>query len=164
MNANTAKQKIAPELLFPAIEAELAEGRNVSFTVTGMSMWPFICHGRDQVILSPCDTSQLKVLDIVLFQTPLKNYMLHRITGLKENTFETTGDGNCFHDGWFDKDCIVGKVTAIYRNGKRIDCNSFLWKMIFCIWTFLFPVRKYLLKSLRFIGMLKARIRKHVRN
>ena len=43
-------------------------------------MWPFICHGRDRVVLSSCTPDQLKVGDIVLFQTPLGNYMLHRIT------------------------------------------------------------------------------------
>ena len=39
-------QKIASKELFSMIEELLAEGRQAAFTVTGMSMWPFLCHGR----------------------------------------------------------------------------------------------------------------------
>ena len=162
MKIDTDKQLIASELLFTAIAEELANGHDASFTVTGMSMWPFILHGRDTVILTSCDTSQLQKGDVILFQTPLKNYMLRRITGLKDNQFETTGDGNCFRDGWFDKGCIIGKVTEIDRDGKRIDTDCFKWKMIFRIWMALFPVRSCLLELLRFAGKIKARIRKYV--
>ena len=38
-------QKIASKELFSMIEELLAEGRQAAFTVTGMSMWPFLCHG-----------------------------------------------------------------------------------------------------------------------
>lgn len=43
----TEKRWITAQLLFSAISKELASHRRASFTVTGMSMWPFLCHGRD---------------------------------------------------------------------------------------------------------------------
>ena len=94
------QEQLPSKDLFAAIEEQLALGRKALFTVTGMSMWPFICHGRDSVIVEAGVPDLLRVGDIVLLQTPMTNYMLHRITGLKEDSFETTGDGNCFRDGW----------------------------------------------------------------
>lgn len=41
------KRWISAKLLFSAISEQLAENRQAAFTVTGMSMWPFICQMRD---------------------------------------------------------------------------------------------------------------------
>lgn len=139
------KRWISSEALFSAVEELLAENRQAIFTVTGMSMWPFLCHGRDQAVVEHCNPETLKKGDIVLFQTVLGNYMLHRVTGLEENRFETTGDGNCFRDGWFSADCAKARAVTLIRKGQKIDCRSPVWKLIFHVWMFLFPVRKYLL-------------------
>ncbi len=158
MNYSTEKTKIHSEILFSAVCGELRQGRKASFTVTGISMWPFLAHDRDQVIIAACDPASLKVGDIILFQTPLKNYMLHRVTGLKTGLFETTGDGNCFRDGWFPSPCLRGRVETIVRKGNKIDCNSLRWRTLFSLWMFLFPVRRQLLRLLRRIGRLKANL------
>lgn len=84
-----------------------------------MSMWPFLCHGRDQVIVTRCRTDDLKTGTIVLFQTPSGKYILHRITRLRGEYFETTGDGNCRRDGWFHNSCIRAQVTALIRKEKK---------------------------------------------
>ena len=138
------KRYITSEDLFEAILDTLSQGHQASFTVTGMSMWPFLCHGRDQVILETADNSALKKGDVVLLQTPLENYILHRITSLTDTAFETTGDGNCFRDGTFPISCMKAKAVRFIRNGKEINCSSMHWKAIFHIWMMLFPVRRYL--------------------
>ena len=140
----TEKKLISSKILFTAISEQLAEQRQAVFTVTGMSMWPFICHGRDQVVVGVCNSGSLKRGDIVLLQTPPGNYLLHRITKLKSDRFETTGDGNCFRDGYFPFSCIRAKVVKIIRKGKVIDCTSLGWKLIFRLWMFLYPIRKYI--------------------
>ena len=160
MTYETETKRLAPELLFAAVEEQLALGRKASFTVTGMSMWPFICHGRDQVIVASCDPNSLCVGDVILFQTPLGNYMLHRITALQPDSFETTGDGNCFRDGWFSRSCVRAKVETIIRDRRTIDCAAPSWRFVFTVWRILFPVRKPLLRLCRRLGALKARIRK----
>ena len=160
MKYSTETERLAPEALFSAVEEQLAVGRGASFTVTGMSMWPFICHGRDQVVVTACDPASLRIGDIVLFQTPLGNYMLHRITGLRADAFETTGDGNCFRDGWFSRECVRARVVSICRAGKTIDCDARCWRFAFRVWAFLFPIRGGLLRLLRRVGRWKARVRK----
>ena len=153
------KRWISSKALFTAMEALLAEDRQAVFTVTGMSMWPFLCHGRDQVVLKRCDLDKLKKGDVVLFQTPLGNYMLHRITRLEPERFETTGDGNCFRDGLFPRNCVKAKACSFIRKGKTISCDAPLWRMIFDIWSFLYPIRRYLLWGLRGLSHVKAWVR-----
>ena len=148
---------MSPETLFNEIEKELMQGRKVKFTVTGMSMWPFICHARDQVIVESCVPEDLRVGDIILFRSPLTGYMLHRVTALRENEFETTGDGNCFRDGWFPDEFIKAKVISIIRKGKTIDCGRPWWRFLTFIWMAAFPIRGILLLTLKRIGHWKAR-------
>ena len=153
-------KRLEPSVLFAAVEEQLAQGRLASFTVTGMSMWPFICHDRDQVVVTACDPESLQVGDVILFQTPMGNYMLHRITALWQDNFETTGDGNRFRDGWFPLRCAKAKVVRIQRDGKSIDCEAPGWRFLFRVWMFLFPVRAPLLRLLKRLGRYKARIRR----
>ena len=145
--------------LFLAIEELLAEGRQAVFTVTGMSMWPFLCHGRDQVVVEACDLEKVKKGDVVLFRTIFGTYLLHRITRMEEDGFVTTGDGNCFRDGKFPYCCIRAKVTCIVRKGKRIDCTSGKWKLISWIWMKLFPIRRCLLWEFRTISSIKNKFK-----
>lgn len=118
------KSGISANVLFPAIDELLAEGRQAAFTVTGMSMWPFLCHGRDQVIVEACQPDMLRRGDIILLQTHLGNYLLHRITRKTGNGVVTTGDGNCFRDGEFPFSRIRAKVVSLIRNGKVIECSG----------------------------------------
>lgn len=144
---NTEKRLIPSDILFSAISKELEENRKATFTVTGMSMYPLLCHGRDQVIVSTCQIEKLHVGDIVLFQTPENKYLLHRITQLKKETFISTGDGNFQKDGEFSLSCIIAQVTSIIRDGKRIECNGLKWNLFSYVWMFLFPIRKVMFKT-----------------
>ena len=97
--------------------------------------------------------------DIVLLQTPLGNYLLHRVTGRKTGMFETTGDGNCFRDGWFPDACLRARVVSLIRKDKTIDCSAWQWKLIFRLWMCLFPMRKPLLNLLKKIEKHRKRKR-----
>lgn len=54
------KRLISSSVLFAAIEEELQNRHQASFTITGMSMWPFLCHERDKVIITSCAAADLK--------------------------------------------------------------------------------------------------------
>jgi len=146
--------------LFPVVLDLLNEYKQACFIVTGMSMWPFICHGRDKAIVEKCDPDKVKKGDIVLLEAVSGRYLLHRITKVLPDGIQTTGDGNCHRDGVFPRSCIRAKIVKIIRKGKVIDCTSVLWRGIFCLWMRMFPVRRYLLAVLRRIGRLKGQLRK----
>ncbi len=145
------KRWISPEDLFAAIVDSLQEGNSASFTVTGMSMWPLICHGRDQVIIEKSDPEQLKVGDIVLFRTAFGNYILHRITRMKDGRIQTTGDGNFFRDGWVSSDLVIAKAVKVVRLDRVIDLSKRSWRFYGRLWMTLYPIRPILFKCWSFL-------------
>lgn len=149
------KHLISEHILFEEIKNQLSAGRMVSFTVTGMSMWPFLCHGRDQVIIKLLGEEKLKKGDIILFQTSDGKYILHRITRIKDNKIQTTGDGNYYHDGWITKECVVAKVDHSIRKGQKILMTDHKWKVLSDLWMRLFFIRKFLIS-----GYLKLKWKK----
>lgn len=154
------KRFISSEDLFSAIQEVLDEKRQAVFTVTGMSMWPFLCHGRDRVVVESCAGNEVRKGDAVLLKTPCGNYLLHRVTGISDSCFVTTGDGNCFRDGSFDFSCICARVTRMIRKGKIIDCSQRRWRFLFRLWMLLFPVRGILLKTLVLCSRIKNGLKK----
>lgn len=149
------KRFISESILFEEIKKQLVIGRQAAFTVTGMSMWPFLCHGRDQVVIRQLGREPLKVGDIILFQTKNQKYILHRITKIKDGKIQTTGDGNDYHDEWITKECVVAKVDHVIRKDQKILSKDPKWRAFSYIWMKLFFVRKFLIS-----GYLKLKWKK----
>lgn len=141
------KQYINEDILFHEITEQLAIGRQAAFVVTGMSMWPFLCHGRDQVIVNKVDKNTLKKGDIILFRRQDGKYILHRITCINGSKIQTTGDGNYYHDDWIEYMNIIAKVEKVIHNNKEINCQQFHWRFLSHLWMFLFPIRKVMFKT-----------------
>lgn len=143
------KEYVHAKDFFPVLIACINEGKKASFRITGFSMWPLLCHRRDSVILNACDVKDLRKGDIVLFSPCQDQYLLHRITRLKNGMMETTGDGNVHRDGVFPVECVLAKVESVERKGKTIRVNALGWRLVFRCWMMLFPVRGVLLRLLR---------------
>lgn len=138
----TEKRWISSEALFSAICEQLAEGRQAAFTVTGMSMWPFLRHGVDTVVLEKAAPEQIQKGDIILVRVNPARYLLHRVTSCTADAVQTTGDGNCFRDGFFPRERIVARAVKLIRPDRTINCEDFCWKLAFWCWTALYPVRR----------------------
>ena len=138
--------------LFENVRQFLHDGCFASFTVTGNSMWPFLRHGKDHVVLEPCPEEALKKGDIVLFMPEQGRYLLHRIDWVRDRQFRTAGDGNCFRDGIFNQNCVVGRVVTVVRKGKEISCANWIYLLLSGIWMALYWARPVLLKVLRMLA------------
>ncbi len=136
------RKQIPARVLFPLIMEQLAQNRQAAFTVTGMSMWPLLCHGRDQVTVESCIGEDLRTGDIILLQTPFGNYLLHRVTKITKKGVETTGDGNFFRDGTFPISCVRARVVCLTHRGNEIVCSGWKWRLASYLWMKLFPFRK----------------------
>ena len=158
-NQHSFIERIDNQILFNEITKMLAEGRQASFAVIGYSMYPFLVSARDSVIIEKADHEKLRAGDILLFMPLPDRYMLHRITKLTNEGFETTGDCNSFRDGFFPYDCIVGKVTAIVRKGKTIPCSNLWYRFLSRIWSLLFPFRKTLIRGWRVMSSFRKALR-----
>ena len=141
--------KIANDILIPELARLLAEGKEVRFTPSGVSMRPFIEGDRDSVVLSPI-VSQPRVGDILLVRIENKSqlstptYVLHRLIRIEGETFVLQGDGNLMGEETCTREGLIGRVTAIESpSGRRKPLTRGR------LWHFLFPVRKWLLKIYR---------------
>lgn len=147
--------------LFPVIGQLLEEGKTARIPVSGNSMWPFLCHGRDSVVLSACDPARLRRGDIVLLQTARGNYLLHRVVRVSERGYVTAGDGNLFEDGTFSAGQLCGVVVMLERKGRQIACTQRCYRLLSAIWMAAFPVRRPLLRLLLCIGRVKRALRRN---
>ena len=57
------KKKIVElDTYMPVFREILSQGKEVSLTITGNSMSPFLVHGRDKILISPPDGSWKKII------------------------------------------------------------------------------------------------------
>lgn len=147
------KKLIDNAAFFAAVKETLDSGLEVTFTVTGMSMWPFFTSRRDSVVVRKCTFEEIKKGDIVLF-SPVKNtYLLHRVIKKTDKNFITAGDGNTSVDGTFTPDKIIARVSCFSRKGKEYSVYRKDFRFLSGVWMCLFPVRKPILTMLKKIAM-----------
>ena len=152
--------KVANDILIPELARLIAEGKEVRFTPSGVSMRPFIEGDRDAVILAPLTRAPRRG-DILLAQTQTlcgqTTYLLHRLVRIETtspaplgegrgeaSTLVLQGDGNLSGE----ETCLPGDVIGIVT---RIETPSGRHKPLTkgTLWRVLKPLRKWLLKLYR---------------
>ncbi len=143
------KKLIDNKAFMSAVKDALNNGLDASFTVTGMSMWPFFTGRRDSVTVKKCTFYQIRKGDIVLFSPTDDVYLLHRVIKKTDENFVTAGDGNTFADGVFTPDKIIAVVREIHRKNKAFSADKITFRFLSFMWLLLFPVRKPFLAILK---------------
>ena len=144
--------RIENDILIPELARLLAEGKEVRFTPSGVSMRPFIEGDKDSVVLSPLDSSPKKG-DLLLAEATAsdgqKKYVLHRLIEIEgaetsEPLYILMGDGNLSGTESCTRTGIIGRVT-------RIETSSGRTKPLTRgrLWLRLKPHRSFLLKLYR---------------
>ncbi len=126
-----------------AIKDMVQEGRDISITITGGSMTPFLVHGRDRVMLSKI-TQPLKTGDMVLYQRESGQYVMHRIRYIKKQgtQYYMIGDAQTVTEGPLKEEQIVAVVTAVCRKGKWLKPGDFWWEFFRKVWLHVIPLRR----------------------
>lgn len=104
-----------------AVLSMLDEGRSVTVTAGGYSMWPAIRPG-DAVVIDPIGTRLPEIGEIVALKRD-GGYVIHRVTGVtacKDAThIRTQGDGVTHEDEPSDARMIAGVVGSVQRSRRR---------------------------------------------
>lgn len=118
------------EIFIPEIARLVAEGKQVVFTPTGVSMRPYIEGGVDSVTLVRPD--DLQVGDIVLAEVAPQHYVLHRIYALQGDAVTLMGDGNLQGTEHCTRSNVLAKVSAIRSPKGRTKplMRARLWRHI----------------------------------
>ena len=106
------------EIFIPEIARLVAEGKQVVFTPTGVSMRPYIEGGVDSVTLVRAD--DLQVGDIVLAEVAPQHYVLHRIYALQGDTVTLMGDGNLQGNEHCTRSNVLAKVAGVVKTSNQV--------------------------------------------
>lgn len=142
---DVAERHVDNEAYIGMLKELLLDGKQVSLSVAGSSMEPFLTGGRDQVFLVPV-SRPLKKGDLVLFQRESGAYVLHRIWKVVPGGCMTVGDGQQETEGPIPKERIFGLTERVYRGGRVLSKGSFWWEFFEKIWIRLIPLRPALRK------------------
>ena len=144
--------QIPNDLFFSWVETEIAEGRSVQFRLKGVSMYPLIRGGKDEILVSPCSSEELVPMDVVLFRYQGR-HVLHRIIRREGNWLTIQGDGSYVAKETCTVDDVIGKVQAIIRpSGKVISVDSWKWKLPSYIWSKMGLLKNPILRLLHYVS------------
>lgn len=128
-----------------AVLPEIRGGGSFVLTVTGSSMAPTLHPGRDAVLLEEADA--VKTGDILLFQRPTGEFILHRCIRIRGDKLTMNGDAQSWSEE-IDLSQVRAKATKRCRAGKWQNFSS----LYAALWRHTRPFRPALLK-------LKAKLR-----
>ena len=94
---------------------------------------------RDLVVIQISST-RLKKYDIALYKCG-KEYVLHRVIEVKENSYLIRGDNTYVLENVPDK-AVLGVLTGFQRKGKLHDVSEKSYQLYVRIWNAIFPLRK----------------------
>ena len=146
---DTGYRVVDTQLYLGMLRELIEEGKDVSVTVTGGSMTPFLIHRRDSVILSPA--GNVRRGDVVLYRRDCGTYVLHRIIRrAADGTYVLCGDAQTLVEKGVRRDQIFAVVTAVRRKGELKEPGCFFWFFFARIWICLIPLRQVILKTYSF--------------
>ena len=131
--ASSKSKKTELDLLMPMIREKLADGQNVTFTPSGVSMLPMLRPNRDTVTLSPLPEGRLKKYDLPLYRRDNGRYVLHRIVGVGE-TYTCLGDNHIGRETGVRHDQMIAVVTSFNRDGREIPVSALSYRVYCRFW------------------------------
>ena len=148
-----------------SFEEELEKNGKLIYTNKGVSMMPLLRQGKDVMVIESCKVEELKKFDAVLFvrnRPNKKEYILHRILKVYDNgTFWIVGD-NCTSGEIVEGKDILGKLTSVLRDGKRIYVTDKDYLRYVHLWCDFYPIRFFLLRIKHFIYRCYSFVKRRV--
>ena len=115
----------------------------------GYSMLPLLRQNQDAIMIERCDPFHLQKYEVILFKRPddrKGKYVLHRILRRRrDGTYWVVGD-NCTSGEIVRPEQIVGRMSAVGRNGKTYETTSEEYQSYVRFWCDNWPIRIALLK------------------
>lgn len=141
-------------------EQELEKNGALIYTTVGRSMRPFLRSGEDMVVIQRRDTGRFRPREVVLYRRRSGKYVLHRIMAVRKDDYVLCGD-NCWdlEPGIRDEQ-ILGVLTAVIREGKRLDVNAPGYRAKTFAWWALYPIRACVFYIRYLVGKLWVKIKK----
>lgn len=124
---------------------ELVEqGREVRMVISGSSMAPFLIHGRDSIFFRAPER-ELRKGDIVFYERPVGQFVVHRICRVHADGYDIIGDAQTEIEHHVQRKQIFAWVTKVERKGKILVPGTFWWEFFAQVWIRIIPLRPILM-------------------
>lgn len=123
----------------------------------GDSMMPLLRQGRDLMVITRKPAERLKRYDVPLYKRENGQYVLHRILKARKDDYVICGDNRWCREYGITDQQIIGILTAVVRDGKKLSVTDKKYRIYVHIWCDLFYIRAAVLWSR---GMIQRIIRK----
>jgi hypothetical protein len=145
-------------VLIELLRAVLDKGKPFRFEATGGSMSPFVRDG-DVITVSPLSDSSPRLGDVVAFIRPEDGKLVvHRVVGERDGFYLIRGDSASNCADVIPRANILGRVSRVERNGKRVYLGlgperqliafltrgELLWPLLRPVWRLVRPVVRLL--------------------
>lgn len=140
--------------MMAGISELIGEGRTVVLRVKGNSMNPFFATMRDNMVLSPWKSEDLRKGAVVLGRDTRGHFLIHRIYKVEQTpegkVLTLLGDGNLYQMETVLEKEVIALVTGYERKGRKGRMEdgpegraSFQWRLYSFLWRVLTPVRRW---------------------
>ena len=134
-------------------EEEIKRTGKLIYTNIGDSMMPLIREKRDLLIIEKVNGRY----DIPLYKRDTGQYVLHRILKVRKNDYVICGDNRWHKEYGITDQHIIGILTGIVRDGRRISTKDKKYLLYVHIWCDFFYIRASILRIKSF---LRRRLKK----
>ncbi len=131
-------------------EEEIKRTGKLIYTNIGDSMMPLIREKRDLLIIEKVN-GRLKKYDIPLYKRDTGQYVLHRILKVRKNDYVICGDNRWHKEYGITDQHIIGILTGIVRDGRRISTKDKRYLLYVHIWCDFFYIRASILRIKSFL-------------
>lgn len=138
---------LSMKALVELLEVLTEKGKPFRFQASGFSMFPFV-RNLDEITVSPLPSGCPKVGDVVAFVKPAtEKLVVHRVIGMIGDNYLIRGDNAPKPDGLIPRDNILGYVTRVDRNERRVAIGTGPERLLIA-----FMSRKDVLASVLFLA------------
>ncbi|MBQ3589817.1 MAG: S24/S26 family peptidase [Clostridia bacterium] len=143
------KMELDLKEFWPLINETISTGGEFRLFHKGTSMMPLLRQGIDSVLLvSP---TNIKKNDIVLYERPSGQLVMHRIIKVKRNSYLICGDNQYILEKGITDANMLAKVKGIYRGEEYFDIENKQYKK----YVRKLPIRRFKIKLLYALGINK---------
>ncbi len=150
-------KRIPLQEVLPVMQEVLNSGGEFNMVTAGMSMYPLLRDRKDSVVLIKPGKS-LKKYDVALYRRNNGAFVLHRVVGIAKDGYIFCGDNQLVKERGISHSQVIAVMKAYVKDGKRVSCQSFGYRIYTVQRCCLRPVRKVGTALRRLAGALKRNL------
>lgn len=115
--------KVQLDELWPIMAEQIAAGGSVRFSPKGTSMLPMLRQNIDSVVLVKADR-RLNKYDLPLYRRENGQFVLHRVVGVKEDSYTMCGDNQYLYEHGIKEEQILAIMDGFYRGDTYVSSTD----------------------------------------